>query len=139
KGVYSTYDRILKEMRTNDVQERMLSKVYKTIYLPLQQASETQFDRTYNAVVALRRELDAPSRSVAERIEASAPKAAEARKQLNDLARLMATILENMEGLSKLNELIAQLAQIERDEEALGELVGRVLKRRIKEALDEDK
>jgi hypothetical protein len=138
KGVYSTYERIVREMRVNQVREDILTKVFRTIYLPLSQASETQFDRAYNAVIALRRELDAPGKTLAERVEASTPKANEAKAQLAELDRLLASILSAMEGLSKLNELIAELARIERQEEDLEQLVTGILRRRIKEELEKN-
>ena len=77
-----------------------------------------------------------PDQSVAQRVEASAPRSAEARKQLNDLVTQLNSILAAMEGLSKLNELIAELARIEKQEEDLESLVSRLLKKRIKEELD---
>jgi hypothetical protein len=122
-------------MRVNQVREDILTKVFRTIYLPLQQVSETQFSRTYNSVIALRRALDAPTQSIPERVEASAPKAADARKQLNDLVTQLNSILAAMEGLSKLNELIAELARIEKQEEDLEGLVSRLLRKRIEEEL----
>ncbi|MFM7150720.1 MAG: hypothetical protein ACKO23_12835, partial [Gemmataceae bacterium] len=136
RGVYSTYERILKEMRVNQVREDIVTRVVRTIYIPLMQVSETQFDRTINSVLALRRTLDTPNQSVADRVAASAAPAAEARKQLNDLVSQLNAILAAMEGLSKLNELISELARIEKQEEDLETLVSRLLKKRIKEELD---
>jgi hypothetical protein len=135
KGVYNTYERIVKEMRVNQIREDVLTKVYRTIYVPLSQASETQFDKAKNAVMALRRELDTPSKTVEERAKAAEPKAGEAKAQVAELDRLLSSILSAMEGLSKLNELIAELARIERQEEDLEGVVTRLLQRRIKEEL----
>jgi hypothetical protein len=134
-GVYKTYDRIVNEMRTNDVREDMLSKVYKGIFYPLEEVSTRQFDATKNAVKALRQSLDNPAAPVAERVAAAAPKAAEARKQLNDLVAQLNAILSAMEGITKLNELIAELARIEKQEEDLEGLVSRLLRKRIEEEL----
>ncbi|MFO0843999.1 MAG: hypothetical protein U0797_16635 [Gemmataceae bacterium] len=136
KGVYQTYDRIVNEMRTNDVREDMLNKVYKGIFYPLQEVSERQFDATKNAVVALRRALDNPTAPIPDRVAAAAPKAAEARKQLNDLVSQLNGILSAMEGITKLNELISELARIEKQEEDLEGLVSRLLNKRIKEELE---
>jgi hypothetical protein len=135
KGVYTTYDRIVKEMRVNQVREDVLTKVVRTIYLPLAQVSETQFDRTVNAVQVLRRTLDNPGQSVAERVQASGSKAKDAETQLQTLITQINSILAAMEGLSKLNELIAELARIEKQEEDLEIQTARLLKRRIEEEL----
>src|SRR5262249_22628905 len=96
KGVYAAYERIVKEMRVNQVREDILAEVFRTIYLPLQQASDVQFDRAYNAVVALRRELDTTARGVSDRVAASAPKASDAKDQLAELDRLLSSILSAM-------------------------------------------
>jgi hypothetical protein len=139
KGVHSTYERIVKEMRVNQVGEQVLTKVFKQIFLPLEQATNTQFDKTYNAIIALRRSLDNPTASVAERAATAAPKADDARKQMLELERLLTSILSAMEGLSKLNELIAELARIEREEDTIEGLLKRVYQRKLKELLDDPK
>jgi hypothetical protein len=46
KGVYQAYERILREMRTNQIRDDVVNKVFKTIYSPLMRVSETQFDKT---------------------------------------------------------------------------------------------
>jgi Asp-tRNA(Asn)/Glu-tRNA(Gln) amidotransferase C subunit len=101
----------------------------------LAQVSETQFDRTVNAVQVLRRTLDNPGQSVAERVQASGSKAKDAETQLQTLITQINSILAAMEGLSKLNELIAELARIEKQEEDLEIQTARLLKRRIEEEL----
>lgn len=135
RGVYSTYDKIIREMRVNQVREDVLTKVYRTIYLPLGRVADLQFDRTHDAVIALRRALDARGQPVAARIADAAPKAALARKELNDLVSQLNSILAAMEGLSKINELIAELARIEKQEEDLESLISRIYKKRIEEEL----
>ncbi|MFO0927085.1 MAG: hypothetical protein U0736_08585 [Gemmataceae bacterium] len=135
KGVYATYDKILREMRVNQVREDVLTKVYRTIYVPLGQVADRQFDRTHDAVIALRRALDAPGQPIAARVADAGPKAAQARKELNDLVSQLNAILAAMEGLSKINELISELARIEKQEEDLESLVGRIYKKRIEEEL----
>jgi hypothetical protein len=137
KGVYSTYERIVREMRVNELREDILTKVFKNIYLPLQEVSEQQFDRTYNSLIALRRTLDVPGSSVADRVAASAPKAEEAYRNLDELIKKINAILAAMEGLTKINELIAELARIEKQEEDLESLVRKIYKERIDEVLKE--
>ena len=41
KGVSSTYEKIVKEMRVNQLSEDIQTKVYRTIYMPLAEVSET--------------------------------------------------------------------------------------------------
>jgi hypothetical protein len=135
KGVYQTYERILRELRTNQVREDMVNKVYKTIYQPLARVSETRFDRTISAVNSMRKALDNPPESAANRTEAARPKAGDAREQLTQLEKEMSAILQAMAGLQQLNELINQLREIERREEDLESLVRKIRKRRIDELL----
>jgi hypothetical protein len=136
KGVYQAYERILREMRVNQLRDDVVSKVYKTIVKPLAEVSDTKFDRTYSSVVALRRALDNPEMTVNARTEASRQRADDARKQLNDLVAQINAILSAMEGLAKINELIAELARIERDEETLESVINKVYRKRIREALE---
>jgi hypothetical protein len=139
KGVYQTYERILREMRTNQLNEAVVAKVYRGIYAPLARVSDTRFDQTYSAVMAMRKALDNPGASAAVRIDAAKPQAAKAREQLTQLEKEMAAILAAMEGLSKLNELIAELARIERDEGSIEVLVGRIRREELMKRLREDK
>jgi hypothetical protein len=41
-----------------------------------------------------------------------------------------------MEGLAKINELIAELVRMEQQEERIGSLIEKVYRRRIREALE---
>ena len=61
KGVYQAYERILREMRTNQLRTDVINKVFKTIVAPLYKVSETQFDKTYNGVIELRRRWTLPT------------------------------------------------------------------------------
>jgi hypothetical protein len=139
KGVYQAYERILRELRVNQLREDVISKVYRTIYKPLAEVSETQFDRTYSAVIALRRALDNQEQTAAARSEASRKPAEDARKQLNDLVEKINGILSAMEGLAKINELIAELVRIERQVEDIGPVLKKVWLDRIRKELDKDK
>jgi hypothetical protein len=58
---------------------------------------------------------------------------------MNDLVAQMNAILAAMEGLSKINELIAELARIEQREEKLLGLAIRIRKKLIEEALKDPK
>jgi hypothetical protein len=136
KGVYQAYERILREMRVNQLRDDVVSKVYKTIVKPLGEVSDTKFDQTYSSVVALRRALDNPELTVAGRTEASRQRADDTRKRLNDLVAQINAILSAMEGLAKINELIAELARIERQQEEIGEVVKKIWNDRIRRELE---
>ena len=135
KSVFTTYERIIKEMRVNQLNEDILKKVHGTIYLPLSEVSERQFDNTYNDIIALRRALDDTSKTVPGRVEVAGAKASEAKKQMQDLYNQLDKIIRAMEGLSTIKKLIEELALIERQEQQLESVVARVLRDRIKRAL----
>jgi len=137
KMVYSAYERIIREMRANQVREDILGRVYRTIYVPLGQVSDRQFDRTQESVKALRRAMDAPGTSVAARVAEARGRADQARKELNELVAQMNAILAAMEGLADINALIKELVTIEKQEQDLESLVAQVYKRRIREALQD--
>ena len=138
KSVFTTYERIIKEMRVNQLNEDILKRVYGKIYLPLAEVSDRQFDNTYNDIIALRRAMDDTSKTVPGRVEAAGPKASEAKKQMQDLYNRLDAIIREMEGLSTIYKLIQELALIERQEEDLESVVAAVLRRRIKEILTKD-
>ncbi len=136
KGVYDTYSRIIREMRTNAIDVSMLRKVYQKIYLPLEDLVENRFEATLDAVTNLRRTLDNPTQPLDQRIKAGSVQAARARTELNELIKKLNEVLDAMEGLSKLNELIAALERIEEQEKDLESLVKKILEKRIKEELE---
>ena len=102
--------------------------------MPLTEADRL-FENTQNDLVALRRAMDDASKPVAGRVAASGPKAADAKKSMQELVNKIRGILSAMEGLTTINNLIKDLAIIERQEETIGDVVKRVLKRRIEEVL----
>jgi hypothetical protein len=117
KAVHQAYDRILRELRLNQVAPTELSRVYGNIYKPLQLAAMQQFDSAINDVKTLKSTLDDETRPVPTRVKDGEPKAKDARDRLMDLQKNINQILAAMEGLSRLNELVAELARIERDVE----------------------
>ena len=136
KSVFSTYERIVKEMRVNQLNEDILKKVYNSIYMPLSVVSDRTFDNTYNDLIALRRALDDTSKPVPGRVESAQSKASEAKKQMQELVSQLNAILVAMEGLATIQALIQELALIEKQEENLGDIVKKVLNDRIRQALD---
>jgi hypothetical protein len=135
KSVLATYERIVKEIRVNQLNVDILKKVYNTIYLPLLE-SDRLFENTQNDLIALRRAMDDSSKTVPGRVESAGPKASQAKKEMQELVSNLNAILFAMEGLSKINDLIQQLAAIERQEADLERLTTIVLERAIRRALE---
>lgn len=134
KGVYMAYERIVRELRLNQVREDMQTKIYKFIYVPLARVSERQYDVTVKSLDELRKKLATADSPRVEREKA----ASEAKKELNDLVTALNGVLAAMEGINTINNLIAELARIEKQEEDLESLVKRVQKQRLKELLSVD-
>jgi hypothetical protein len=139
KGIYSTYDRIVREMRTNQVSEHLTYKVFRDIYTPLEKVANNQFDRAVNALHSLRAALaNQEVADLTKRSEAARPRAATARTELNELVRQIGEVLNKMQGLAEINALIKELDRIEKEEAIQGDLLRRVLKIRLEEALKKD-
>jgi hypothetical protein len=134
KGVLSAYERILREMRTNQLREDLLNKTFNKIVKPLREMDGNgsgSFDRTRGALQALSRELNQPKVDPATRSKAGAPKAGEARQNLNELIFKLNAVLAEMEKLAGINDLIALLNVLEKSEEDQS-----IQLKRIKETLD---
>ncbi len=129
KAVYDTYERIIKEMRLNQLREDMLGKVLR-IHKPLGEV-DALYGKSIASVTTLAQKLRDPgaSREVREQ------SAKLVRDNLTDLVTKMNRILDLMEGLSKLNELIAELARIEKTEEDIGRILGAIRDDEIKRRL----
>ncbi|MFQ3650420.1 MAG: hypothetical protein SNJ75_08815, partial [Gemmataceae bacterium] len=134
RAVSQAYERIVREMRLNQVRDDLQSKVYKNIARPLQIITETNFSNTLRAVNTLQAKLAARDTPAAERSRA----ADEAKKELNDLVSALNNVLAAMEGINTINKLIEELARIEKQEEDLERVISEVRKRRIKELLGDD-
>jgi hypothetical protein len=139
KGIYATYDRIVREMRVNQVREDLTHKVFRDIFRPLAQVSEVQFDRTIVSLRELRKALDNKEVALAKRGEAARPRAQDARNQLNELVRQINEILTKMQGLAEINALIKELQFIEQQEEKFGDLLKKIHKDRLDKILNRGK
>jgi hypothetical protein len=138
KAIYQAYDRILREMRTNQLREDLTAKVYKTVVKPLYEIDARHFDQTRAAMQALQKALDDPDKPLAERVEAGKERMARARKEMADLLRKMSDVLAAMQGISDINAIIVILREIERNEQDQGGLYKRLLEKAIREALGGD-
>jgi hypothetical protein len=136
KAVSAAYERIVREMRLNQVREDMQRRVYTTIARPLSQAADTNFERTRSAVLALRKALGTTAGAEA-RITAAREPAKRARDEMRALVRKLNDVLTAMQGLAKINDLINALAEIERKASDIERVIQLIHKKRLKELLDD--
>jgi hypothetical protein len=117
KSVAGTYERIIKEMRANQVNVAMLTKVYETIARPLGEVDGRHFPRTRNAVAAMRKALDAQDQPVKARAAAAYERSQEAKRELAELIAKLNSVIAAMQNLGSINDLVRLLAEIEKVEE----------------------
>jgi len=139
KGVYATYERIIREMRLNQVREDVMHKVFRDVFVPLRVVSTVQFDRTQSAVAELRRAMNDRSKDLKGRLAAGRPLASKAKTELNELVTRIREVLNKMQGITVINDLIKEIRRMEEDEAKLGSLLYKIRKKRIKELLEKDK
>ncbi len=139
KAVFQAYERIVREMRVNQVRGDVLHKVHRDIYRPLETVTSVQFDRTINAERALRGALADQGIPLAKRGDAARPKAQAARAELNVLVQQINDILTKMQGLAEINALIKELHEIEKQEGVLLERTAEVRRIRLRQLLEEKK
>jgi hypothetical protein len=138
RAVEQTYERIVREMRVNQLNEDVVAKVYTTIYEPLTRIG-TNFDKTTNTVSELRKALDGLDRPAAAREAAARAPAVLANTQMLELVREMEKILNAMAKLVEFNDLLKIIVEVEKRQGELGKVVQDVHKKRIKEYLEGDK
>jgi hypothetical protein len=109
REVHGDYARILREMKANQVSERLLDRVEKTIVDPLKRIDGT-FEATREAVANFRKSLDSKE------IEPSRTAGRTAKEQMLELMRELEKILASMQKMTDLNTLIKYLAEIEKNE-----------------------
>jgi SepF-like predicted cell division protein (DUF552 family) len=132
RAVSQAYDRIVLEMRLNQVRDDLQSKVFKNIARPLQVITDTHFAKTLRTVGVLQARLAAKDASPAERSKA----ADEAKKELNDLVAAMNSVLAAMEGINTINKLIEELARVEKQEEDLERVIKKIRDEEIRKRLE---
>src|SRR5947209_2808591 len=71
KTVYLAYERILRELKTNQVNTKIVERVDKTIVRPLADIDGAEYDRTRDLIVAFRKALDSTEAEAAARIAAA--------------------------------------------------------------------
>ncbi len=129
KDVLAVYQRILREMRLNQVSDKLTKKVHLSIVEPLSKICDDggNFDTTRAAVQALQKELEDTKKGLPQRLAQGELKAKNAQMEMELLVRRLNEVLSAMQGISDINDLINILVKIERDEEAQARGLQKVL------------
>jgi hypothetical protein len=131
KEVYVDYSRILKELRINQVDPNMVSRVDKGIVTPLGDL-ELEFGRTRDAIGKFRKALeDARAANAANQettLAAARSEGTNTREQVKVLKEALARILDMMQRQLEINDLIKKLRQIDEAEENQAEMIKAVKK-----------
>lgn len=120
KGVLAAYDRMVREMRTNQVNPIYTRRIYIDVAKPLSEIDGIgpgSFDRVRNSLAALRKVLDNPDRPALDRAGEARPHAEAAYQHLSDLILKMQRVLDKIGDIGGLNQLIALLHLLESAEE----------------------
>jgi hypothetical protein len=102
------YHNILKELRTNRVNPKIIEKVEKTICEPLDAVINQEFVRADESVQAFTKTLDD------KKVDNQA--AGQAREQVDKLLEKLQTILDAMRDITTINDLIRQLERMKAEE-----------------------
>jgi hypothetical protein len=134
KAVEVRYGELLKELKTNRVDDKMIQRVEKQIVGPLGDIADVEFQRTRDAVAAYRSALEGGGATLEVKKAAALAEGAKAKAQVRQLIVALQQVLGSMKGLIEVNELIKQLRDIEETEQRQADLVGE-LKRRLEDDL----
>jgi hypothetical protein len=113
KSVAVRYTEILKELKINRVDEKMIDRVQNQIAVPLGDIADVQFQRTRDAVMAYRTALDNAAIPLEPRKAAALAEGNKARTEVRQLIVALQQVLGSMKGLIEINELVKQLRDIE--------------------------
>jgi hypothetical protein len=127
KSISSAYERILREMRTNQINEDQVASVYNDIVKPLEEIDAGHFPKTRDAMAALQKLLEDGDQSVAARTKKGRERVAVAQREMSELLQKLNKVLEAMEGQSRLKELLDILIEIEKSQEQTGKDLDRLL------------
>jgi len=154
RGVHTAYERIIREMRVNQVRVTKMEETFKGITLPLRalvlgyhdrvkdQNMASYFEQTQDAVLDLRKGLEELSAGLskqpkgakgpvsgdlAARLARTYRDAGVARTQLNNLCREIDAVKRRMEGLSSLERLRKEVRRLEEQQRQLENVVKNVL------------
>jgi hypothetical protein len=129
KEVLSDYQRILQELKVNQVDEKMIERVEKEIVRPLEEIDAVEFPATRDKVGAFRKDLDNSGAGLDERVAAAKTSGAAAKEQIKELIGKLNAVLQKMQGLTDLNKLVKILRDIEEQEQAQWDLMEMIRKK----------
>lgn len=115
RDVTVAYNKILRELRFNQVREDMIERVESKIVRPLGEA-DSLFEKARDGVLAFKRSLESTEGPLETRLVTARLASDVAKQQLRALIDHLNNILSSMQGLTDINKLIKILADIEKDE-----------------------
>ncbi len=134
RDVSTAYAKILRELKTNQVEPRIVDRVETKIVKPLGDV-DADFDKTRDGVLAFRKALDNNELSLDLRIAAARVAAGVARQEIHDLLTKLNAILGAMEGMTTINKLIENLVKIEKAELEQSENIQGIKKKLVEDIL----
>lgn len=129
KDVLTDYQRILKELKTNVVDQKMIDRVDKTIVRPLADIESFEFPRAHDGIVNFKKALDASELQLTPRVAAARVAGTQAKEQLRKLIASLNNVMGAMQGLTDINKLITMLRKIEEEEQKQYDLINQIKKK----------
>jgi hypothetical protein len=139
REVYLAYERILRELKTNQVRADLVQRIENAIVKPLARVEGEEFERTRNKVLEFRQALDNADLAGPARVEAARKAGAQAKEQMHQLIDQVAKILASMQGLTDIKKLIKMLRDIEEQEQRQHDVVEKIRAELLRKLLDVDK
>jgi hypothetical protein len=127
-GVYVSYERVLRELKTNQVDPRIVERVDKTIVTPLREIDSGEYDRTRDALLEFRKALDNTELAGQARIDAARAAGTRAKAQVQQLKNRLNAVLGAMTGLIDINKLIKMITEIEAKERDQADIIQAIKK-----------
>jgi hypothetical protein len=128
--VHSDYARILREMKANQISERFLERVEKTIVDPLKHI-DGNFEEARDAVGNFRKGLDSKE------IEPSRKAGGTAKEQMLALTRALEKILASMQKMTDIAALIRIIDQIEKNEGKQYETIKKIYEDKVNDLFEQ--
>jgi hypothetical protein len=115
REVATAYARILRELKTNRVDEKMIAKVDTTLVRPLAEVDGI-FDKTRDSILEFRKALDNGSAELPARVLTARLAGGVAKEQMRELISKLQAIMAAMEGMTNINKLVKMLNEIDKTE-----------------------
>jgi hypothetical protein len=136
RDVAVAYARIDRELQLNQVNPKFIAKIESTVVKPLAEA-DPLFDKTRDAVMAFKANLDNKELADEPRIDAARLGGAVAKEQMRALMTHLSGIMSSMGGIIDINRLVKILAEIDKREQEQFEGIDAIYKAEVKKSFDE--